>query len=498
MSTPENIRFRARSTRAIIAITFSFFLGACVSSPDVTIPVRTAGDGAQWYSMPDAADRQAVDNVWWNAFDDPVLNELIERSISNGFDVRKSQARLREAQAVGRQVRSALWPTVSATGSYTWTEQSVNSPSGPSSLIQAGFIDRDLEFWGADLGAQWDVDLFGANRFANRSALAQIETSRAVIRGVALATIARVALGYVQYNAINQRLRILTDTVASQSDSLDVLRKMLAIGLESQLNIDRAAGQLAANRAGLPTLTAQRRQAVFQLVLLTGQETGKDVAELESVLSKARELASADMAPAMGVKSDLLTRRPDVAVAQYQLFSAGAEVGQAKAELLPKLVIGASSGYSSGSTSTLFDSASRALAVAPSVTMPLFNRGRLKAAREAAYARYDFALAHYEQTVLNAFIDAETQWLNLNATRESAQFLDDSARNNRAAFERARKLYDRGLLSYLEVLDAQRQQLSAEDAAVQGKARLDLALVQLYVSLGGGWQITDTGLASAP
>ncbi len=479
--------------RVLIFLASLLLASACVSSPDVTAPVEAAARDAQWFSASETVDVDSASGAWWSTFDDPVLDALVTRSATSGYDVRKAQARLREARALGRQVRSALWPTVEGSGSYTWTEQSVNAPNGPSSLIQAGFIDRDLEFWGADLAASWDVDLFGANRFANRSAIAQVEASRAAARGAWLATTAQVTLGYVQYNGIRQRLQILSETIEAQSRSLDVLRKRLAIGLESQLNIDRAAGLLATNRASLPTLNAQLEKAVFQLSILSGYP----VTELKILLESARELASGNRTPRLGVKSDLLTRRPDVAVAQFQLFSAGSDVGQANAGLLPRLVIGGSSGFTSGSTSTLFDSASRALALAPKITVPVFNRGRLKASHEAALARYEFALTHYEQTVTTAFMDAETRWLNLKSARESSQFLKEAAQHNRAAYERAQKLYDRGLLSYLELLDAQRQQLGADDAAVQGKALMDLALVQLYVSLGGGWQMSAEGTATS-
>ncbi len=498
MSVFHSGAFRfAHCFRFLIAMLGVALLSACVSTPDVVAPVREAAEGVDWLAGTHEVDEYSVHEVqseWWHTFDDPVLERILESAKEHSFDLRKSQSQLREAHAMARQVGSALWPTVSATGSYTWTEQSVNSPSGPSSLIQAGFIDRDLEFWGADVGAQWDVDLFGANRFASRSAFAQTQASRAALQAVGLATLGQVTLTYIQYNGINQRLVILKNNVAAQARAFEILQKRLAIGLENRLNVDRAAGQLAANRAGIPTLEARRQTAVYQLALLTGLE----VVTLQKLLDDAKPMSTDELVPSVGIKAELLIRRPDVRVAEYQLYSAGAEVGRARADLLPRLVIAATSGFSSGSTSTLFDSASRALALAPTINVPVFNRGRLKAAKEAAMARYDYALAHYQQTVARAFTDVETRLINLTAARDSAALITEAAENNRAAVERAQKLYDRGLLSYLELLDAQRQQLSADDAAARASAGRDAALVQLYLSLGGGWQLSPSGIASSP
>ncbi|MFK8028988.1 MAG: efflux transporter outer membrane subunit [Gammaproteobacteria bacterium] len=488
------------SVRWAVLGVFLLAVSACVTAPDVTTHVENVAATSEWEQISaQGSNRSVFADVdkpvvvrWWKTFNDPVLDELVEAALSQNLDIRKAQARLREARSVTRQIRSVLWPSVNASGSYTWTEQSVNSPNGPSSLIQAGFLDRELEFWGADLTAQWDVDLFGSNRFGAVSAQARSEASEAAFHGVRLATIAQVASGYAEFNGINRRLNIVQDNVAIQSSSLDVLKKLYAIGLENRLNVDRAAGQLAANRASVPGLFAQRKQALYKLALLTDM----DVGDVEDEMEAAAALDAERVIPAIGVKSELLTRRPDVAAAQFQLYSASADVGQAKADLMPKLVIGATSGFGSGSVSNLFEEASRALAFAPNISVPVFNRGRLKAAREAAKARFDYALAHFEQTVTAAFIDTETRLLNLNAARDSAVLLNEAASNNRAAADRAQKLYDRGLLTYIELLDARRQQLRAEDAAVQGATGLELALVQLYVSLGGGWQLDETGTAA--
>lgn len=495
MSRTTNHRLRLLVSLVSIAL-----LSACVSTPNVSTPLEEAAFGAEqegWLetvSGTSLEEGRVVTGPWWQSFEDATLDALLEAALTDSYDIRKSQARWREAQAVTQQVGSLQWPVVNASGGYTWTEQSVNSPNGPSSLIQAGFIDRELEFWGSSLSAQWDVDLFGGNRFATRSAVSRQEASRAALRGVRLATVAQVASAYVNHVALKRRLAILQENVRAQEESLELLSRRLGIGLESRLNVDRAAGQLAANQSGVPLLEARLRQSVHQLAVLTGLE----FSVTDALLEKAKPLQGDNARPAMGAKSELLTRRPDIQVAQFQLLSASADVGTAKSDLLPKLVLGATSGFESGSPQSLFEGASRLSALAPTVSFPVFNRGRLKAASEAAQARFDFALSHFEQTVAQAFTDAESRLLDHQASFASAERLQESARRNREAAERAEKLYDRGLVSYLELLDARRQKLSAEDAAVAAQANRDVALVQLYIALGGGWQTSQSGVAGNP
>ncbi|MEM7084183.1 MAG: efflux transporter outer membrane subunit [Pseudomonadota bacterium] len=465
-------------------------LSACVSLPNVDKVVAQDTEVAWFNEVLASLEGEAsfgepvsVGAQWWTILNDDTLNELVFRALEHNADIHKAQAQLREARAISRQVRSALWPTVNAGASYTWTEQSVNSPNGPSSLIQAGFIDRDLEFWGADLSAQWEVDLFGASRYGARSSYARTSAQSESVRAVKLAAVAQVVAAYVQHTALTARARLLSRNVDTQDQTLSLLEKRLGVGLESRLNVDRASGQLAATRARVPLIEARQRDVVYQLSLLTGWS----VADVDHALSSAEPLNTQAIVPQRGVKSALLSRRPDVLAAQYQLFSASFDVGAASARLFPQLLIGAQSGYSSGATSTLFDSDSRLAAIAPTLSLPVFNRGRLRAAREAAQARYAYAVSHYEQTAQAALLDAERQWLNVMATRHNARLLDSAAAANRASAERAQKLYDRGLVSYLELLDAQRQQLLAEDAVVQGVAAADEALVRLFVALGGGW-----------
>jgi outer membrane protein TolC len=190
----------------------------------------------------------------------------------------------------------------------------------------------------------------------------------------------------------------------------------------------------------------------------------------------------------VGVRSEILLRRPDVAIAEFMMRAAASDVGAARADLFPKLVLSASAGYESGATSSLFDSASRVLGVAPQLSVPVFQRGRLKAERSAAIARFEMTYAEYRKTVLQAIAEAES-WLVSLATEQQSH--DEYARafeETDKAAELAGKLYDRGLINYLELLDAQREVLQSEDAWVQSRIRKQLAFVNLYIALGGGWQ----------
>lgn len=452
----------------------ALLLAGCVAGPDYHVPEASAPD-------PDSA----VANVqpdWWRAFADDGLTAAVDEALLHNRNLAVASARLAEARAGRRAARAVFWPTIGVDAGYTWYEQSINSPQGPSSLIGAGLIDREDEFWSAIAGASWEADLFGGNRRAAQAADAREGAARAGLRGVQLAVATETASAWLEWQGNEARRALAERNVALQRQSFEITQQKVAIGLVPELDALRAEAQLAATQARLPTLSAAADAARFRLRVLTGNPP--QAADGEPMASGLPALPPA--VPA-GTPADLLRRRPDVAAAERELAAAVADIGVAQARFFPSLTIAANGGFESATTGELFDSASRLLGIMPSLSLPLFTGGALRANKAAAIARADAARAGYEQAVLEALRDVLTAQTLLRNEHETRAALAISARAAGEALRIAQGLYDRGLADFLSLLDAQRTALDTDDALVASEIRLRLNTVRLYAALGGGW-----------
>ncbi|NNF16306.1 MAG: efflux transporter outer membrane subunit [Gammaproteobacteria bacterium] len=471
-----------------MALSFLLLLvaSACVSVPVPPDAQALQRHAANWHEQSgvDASDTGTPpDENWWHTIADPVLGQLITMAWENNYDIKIAQARLQQEAAGRQQARALLLPSVGAQTSYTWTEQSLNSPAGPSSLINAGLIDRELEFWNASIEQSWEIDLFGANRYQVNSATARMQAAMAARHGAAQAVLAQVVSAYVEYHGFRQRLDVLARNTALQEASLVIIERRADLGLESRLAVRRAAGQLATARAGVPGLRGAQQAAMHRLTVLLDVPAG----ELDPLLHSSSGMLALPAA-ATGIKSELLMRRPDVAVAELMMQASAADVGVAKANLFPRFALSAVGGYESSSVSSLINGASRSLGIVPQLSAPLFQGGRLRAQRDAAQARWVSALANYQKTVVAACADAEIELARYYSERRAAEHVELAFDEEQAAAELAQKLYERGLLNALELIDARRRSLQAEDEWIRNRIRQQLTFVNLYIALGGGWQ----------
>ncbi|PWK92586.1 multidrug efflux system outer membrane protein [Fulvimonas soli] len=476
-----------RAALRLAALAASLLLAGCITvGPDYHRPEEAAP--ALQGVDPARQTAQDFEAEWWRQFGDPTLDTLIRRAARNAPDLKIARARLAEARAVLGATRADLWPTVDADAGYTRSREQ-----------QPGFSDRrsTVTAYQAGFDASWEVDLFGGVRRGVEAARADAEAGAASLADAQVTLFAEVARHYFDLRGTQLRIGVAQRDIANQQASLKLIRARAEIGSGSEQDVASANARLAATEAGLPTLQAREQADRFRLAVLLGQRPG----ELDVDLSPAT-FRPIDASLPIGNAADVLARRPDVRVAERALAAATARIGVAKADWFPHVSLGGFVGFLAGRSSDFGDAQSRAWSVAPSIRWSGLNVARVRNGVKASEARADAALAGYQRTVLAALEDVDNALVGYNKQRERVQKLAEQATQSRRAADLARVRYEAGATGYLELLDAERTQLAAEDQLAEAEAGVNLQAIALYKALGGGWQACGdeacTRLAGTP
>ena len=473
----------------IVTSVLALSLGACAVGPDYRPPeiAPDTDDTRGWLAT--EGEAAALPDSWWESLDDQQLTENLELAATQNYDIGIAMARIDEVRALRRAARSAFWPAVTFSGSRTSFEQSIESPGAGGTLIDAGLIERDVDFYTTSLDASWELDLFGMNRRRAESAAAQLQATTADASAVYLAVLAETASAYFELRGAEERLAIARRNIASQERTLDLTRRKVDAGLARRVDQLRAQAQLDSAKARVPSLRAAYRASGYRLDLLTGQPPA------------ARETADGDAGPwplapanlSVGMRADVLRRRPDVAAAERRLAAATADIGVAQADFFPRLALNASYGFEAESSTEIGGSRARTSALVPLLNWPVFQGGRLRANLRQADARARGAAIGYEKSVNAALLDAETALSNYAEELAAYASLETAASASLEAADIAQRLYEQGLADFLTVLDAEQRRDEAQDALSQSRTRSLLNMVRVYKALGGGW---DTGGAA--
>ena len=411
---------------------------------------------------------------WWKQFGDPTLDALIRRAAAGNLDLRIAVARLAESRALLGGAKSQRWPSVDAGIDYRRSDEQqpgFTTQRVPVSSYQAGF------------DASWELDLFGGVRRSVEAARADLGASEAELQDAQVSLFAEVARNYFALRGTQQRQAIARRNIANQGDTLKVIRARAEAGTASEQDVASASAQLSAVQAQLPLLDMQARASEYRLAVLLGERPG----ELDVDVSPRDFRPIATVLP-IGAAGDVLARRPDVRAAERAYAAATARIGVAKADFFPHLSLGGFLGFLAGRSNDFGSPSTRAWSIAPSITWSGLNVQRVRANLRASEARADAAQANYRRTVLEAIEDVDNAVVGYNQQHARVEKLIEQARDSRRAADLARIRYTEGATGFLELLDAERVQLAAEDALVQGEADIDTRAVALYKSLGGGWQ----------
>jgi len=473
--------------RPSIAIALLVGGTGCMVGPDYRRPEVAAppsfGELAPTAPTPGRSDAVAggMPTAWWTTFDDGLLTSLIARTVGQNLTLKQAEARVREARATRRIAAADLWPQIGASGSYARERTSKNglTPSAAGkvfNLFQAGF------------DANWEVDVFGGIRRSIEAADASVEAAVDDRNAVLVSLMAEVGLEYVTFRSLQHRIELANQNLAAQQRTLDLTRRLFNAGLAPELDVQRAAAQAATTASTIPLLQQQAAQAMHALGILIGQPPMALQAELASVGPIPKPPAEV----AVGLPSELLLRRPDVARSERQLATQTAAIGVATRDLFPRFFITGVADLQSIHSSDFFDWQSRALSIGPSVTWPVFQGGRIRANIELQTAAQQELLAAYEGVVLQAFQDTEDALVAFSHEQASRAQLEDAVRANQRAAELARNLYAQGLTDFLTVLVAEQSVFTSQDTLAQTERDVALDLVALYKAVGGGWEATAT------
>ena len=406
---------------------------------------------------------------WWQGFGDPVLASYVERALERNTDLRTAMARVAEARAVARAEHGAELPQVDF-GAGGERSRSI------SDVTLHPYLSTD---WKSAFEASYEVDLRGRLAALSRSGDATLEASRAARDATALAVASATASAYIDLLALDERLSLARRTLDARRDALKVAGSRQQSGYSSRFELAQAQAEYNATAGAIPQLElALERQSHALSALI--DETPANI-----VRGRGLGALAAPPVPALGVPSTLLRRRPDIAVAEFQVAASDAQLAAARAQLLPSLQLSTSLGRVG---SSVFQGDPFTIwSVGASVLSPIFNGGRLQAQADAAGSRRDQSILAYRKIVVNAFVEVEDQLAAIEHLQEQARQAKEQRTAVAEALRIARSRYTEGYASYLEELDAQRTLFGAEQTVAQLQADLLTAHVNLYRALGGGW-----------
>ena len=472
----------------LCALIVSSLCAACAVGPDYlppesSMPKAFMRGGA---AVEEKAPEHATDSelsAWWTTFGDPQLTQLVALALKQNLDLAQASARVRQARAGLDAAGASLLPTGNVTAQTSRGYQSVETPLGQV-LNSTPEFARYGNAHEANLGVSWEVDLFGGLTRAKQASHAEYQATVAGAVAVRLAVAAQTADTFFHIRGLQNRLEIARQQVRTQQQLRSTIALRWEKGLAAELQVRQVEGALSRAQATLPMLEAALETAINAMDLLLGETPGTHRAALTGLQALPTPPA---MLPA-GTPGDLLRRRPDVIAAERRLAASNARIGVAIAEYYPKVSLSGliGSATSIGSGHLFSGGASQAAAVA-GLRWRLFDFGRINAQIDQAQALEAQALAAYRQTVLQATQDVENALLVRERREELNTVLAQGLQSLSRAREAAGAAYDKGVVSLIEVLQADEGLLSVRDAQAQARTESARAAVALFKALGGGW-----------
>ncbi len=417
---------------------------------------------------------------WWKIFNNSELNSLAERVQVSNESLKAAEARFRQARAMIQANRSARFPSVVTGMGVGGLRFSGNRPGFPSTLRAEDSANLTLP---TDMS--YELDLWGRIRKTIEASQAQAQASMADIHAARLFLQSELAIHYFEMCAASEQQRVLRNTVSAFEDALRLTRNRFEGGVTSRNDVAQAEAQLESARADLSEIDSLRAQSEHAIAVLIGLAP----AEL-TVTANGENVLNPPEVP-IGLPSELLERRPDIAAMERRASAANREIGIAQTAFYPTVRFGASFGLTGTSMLNWFNWPSRFWSVGPTATLPIFDAGRRKALTESAMAAYDATVAEYRQTALSAFQEVEDHLAILKALETTLQQQQKAVNAARESLQLAMNRYQGGVDTYLQVLNAQTIVLNAERRIIDIQRQRMISTVSLVKALGGGWETSD-------
>ncbi|WP_272931081.1 efflux transporter outer membrane subunit [Acetobacter indonesiensis] len=488
-------------------LALAFMLGGCMVGPDFKKPATWTPEKWQHAKLEGSStnlsvpSNQAPDPEWWSAFHDPELTSLEKRLAAQNLDVQQATEQLAVSRGQLLIAGAERFPDLAATGSYKRAQYSSkqlqrvverigqNAPEGAGALLSSQSSNMSIPLlnqWQDGLQASWEVDLWGRVRRQYEAAKAYLTATIEERRGILIARQAELAQDYMALRGLQEQLRIVKANRDAANQMLSLSSARYKSGMVSELDVDSARAQVEDTNARIPQFEQRIAQQINAINLLMGAPPGS----LNTELAQAPAIPLVPAEVPVGLPSELAQRRPDIRQAEAELHAATAEVGQAEADFYPKVTIDAGFGFQSFSFRDLGFWSARTWNVGPSISLPIFQGGRLTGQLKMKKASQKTAALRYRKTVLKAWSEVDNALTGYEAEQKRNQSLKTQVAADERSLHLAQDQYKHGLNSFLQVLDAERRLLSSQTQLADSTSTISNNLVRLYNALGGGWETT--------
>ena len=480
---------RAKSLRLIasglaLALAFAALpgcmtVGTDYTGPKVQMPTNwraETGETAKTGRAEKLAD-------WWKAFNDPLLNELLDKALANNLDLKSAVSAVRQARANRRMVAGDIYPAATAKASSTESQ---------SRRDDLNWYDHESHRLGLDLS--WEIDLFGRIRRGVEAADAKSQAAEEDMRNVRVSLVAETAGAYISLRTYQKRLAMARENLRLQRETLALTKVKYQTGMAGALDVEQAAYSLESTRSQIPDLETGLKEMKNSLAVLLGSWPG----DLDQKLEATAPIPQGGSQVVLGVPADLLRRRPDIRAAERRLAAQTAQVGVAEGDLYPKLTVSGSMAYESLGLSGLISPASMVAALGGAVSWKIFNQESIRGNIQVQTELQKQALLTYESTLRTAVKEVENALTAVLKEAQKQKTLVKAVGSARAATALALQGYESGISDFQSVLQTQQSLTSLEDRLSQSRGQSAQNLITLYKALGGGWSPQGLPAAASP
>lgn len=459
------------------------FLSGCMLGPSKDVPDLSLADSFVEEETSSVSPRDI--STWWEQFDDPLLDSLMQKVLSSNFNLQLAQEKVHEIRANYRMESSLLWPSLDAFGAVARLRKSQKLFDTAAAVSPVSIIGKPVQslFIGG-FDASWEIDFFGKNRSAKQAAYYQVLSAEEQVHQVQITVVAELASLYSQMRALQQRIVIVKKRILTQLQILALSEELYVSGLVDEIEIEQQRSSLASDESLLPNLVSALKQTQYQIAVLMGEQPEKMQEEFE----KTKPIPMGLQKVPAGIPSDLLRRRPDIRKAERDLFSACAKVGQAKADLFPTVALTGIFGGASAHADDFFSKQSQFWAIFPTVNWNLFQGWKTVSNIKVQKSRHKQTVLTYEQTVLTALQEVESSLVAYFEEDQKLLSLTEEVKAKKRIHKLTSSLYGSGLKNLSEVLSTQKKLLDSQDQYLISKVNVITNLIAVYKALGGGWE----------
>lgn len=489
--------FKGRLRPCAAALLAGLFFAACTVGPDYVRPTAESAPGYKELDGWKRAEPQEtlLRGAWWERFNDPQLNALEEKITISNQTVAAAEAQFRQARALVQQARAGYFPTVTLSPAYSVSHRSTSGLSGanvnainsvvPGSAGAGGSASSKgaIAVYSLPVDATWDLDLWGRIRRSVESSRASAQASAGDLESARLSAQTELAQDYFQLRALDAQRDLLGLAVVGYAKALQVTQNRYRQGVAARSDVVQAEAQLKTTQAQLIDVGVQRAQLEHAVAVLIGTPPSLFSLPMKPLAERLPTIP-------VGLPSELLERRPDIAAAERRVAAANAQIGVAEAAYFPSITLTGAAGFQATRLSDWLSWPSRFWSLGTAISEVLFDGGSRRALTDQARAAYDAAVASYRETVLTGFQEVEDNLAALRILESEAAVQEEAVRASEESLAITLNQYKSGIVNYLQLVTVQQIALSNERAAAILLGNRMTAAVLLIKALGGGWDIS--------